>query len=42
MEAILERIERDGGAAQVRSLWMPPEDPAAFAVWGGMRFPLLE
>jgi hypothetical protein len=42
MEAILERIERDGGAAQVRRLWMPPEDPAAFAVLSGMRFPLVE
>ena len=42
MEAILERIERDGGAAQIRRLWMPPEDPAAFAVLGGMRFPMLE
>ena len=42
MEVILERIEHDGGAAQIRSLWMPPEDPAAFAVLGGMRFPMLE
>lgn len=42
MEAILERIARDGGAAEVRRLWMPPEDPAAFAVLGELRFPLVE
>lgn len=42
MEEILRRIARDGDAAHVRKLWMPPEDPVAFEVLSELRFPLVE